>query len=173
MRILLLIIIPIIIIGVVRLLFEHIESKNAQILINSLTKENVAVKLPKSYLVVGILVLCVCAIFLLVYMLFPDYGTGRGYWVYIGFFAFSLLGFIPIFVTIFWRITFSKKDNYFVYRNCFGKKYIVKYDECLNYRSTDNVIVLRTQKHKFIIDANATNLELFLAQLTKKKVQKV
>ena len=173
MRIIFIIITPIIIIWAVRLLFEHIESKNTQILIDSLTKENVVVKLPKSYLVIGIFGFSVCVFFLLIYILFPNYGTGRGYWVYVGLFAFSLLGLIPIIVTVVWRITFSKKDDYFVYRNCLGKKYIVKYDECLNYRSTNNAIVLRTQKHKFIIDPNATNLELFLAQLTKNHIRKV
>ena len=63
MRIILIIITPIIIIWAVRLLFEHIESKNTQILIDSLTKENVVVKLPESYLVIGIFGFSVCVFF--------------------------------------------------------------------------------------------------------------
>ncbi len=164
---------PVIIIWAVHLLFEHIEAKNTQILLNSICKENVTVKLPKAYLVVGISLICVCAIFLMVYMLFPNYGIGRGYWVYIGLFAFSLLGLIPIFVTVFWKITFSKKEDHFVYRSGYGKKYSVKYSECLNYRSTNNAIILYTQKKKFMIDPNATNLELFLGELTKHNISKI
>ena len=55
-----------------------------------------------------------------------------------------------------WRIEIFKKKDYFIFRNIFFKKYVIYYSECINYRHTENSIVLKTEKRKIHV-SNALN----------------
>lgn len=131
----------------------------------------IVVHLPKAYFGVGIICTIVFMIFLLWAVLFPN-GTAT-WWVYSGLTVFVLLGVSIIWSSKVWAIWVYQNENYFIYRTCLGKRYQIFYHECMNFKLGENLLVLRTEKKRFIIDRMSINIEHFVFELRQNKVKQI
>lgn len=87
--------------------------------------------------------------------------------------AFILLFQVIVLGTLIWKIEIFKDQDYFIYRNIFGKKYKIRYDECKCYKDGLNTFTLYAIGKRFFIDNKATNFYFLYSMLNKHKVKKI
>jgi len=133
--------------------------------------EHIILRLPKIYIWIGCIDILIFSAFLFDVISFPD--RTDSLWTGIIFGLFILLGLFLVILSITWRIEIFRHKDYFIYRTCFCKTYIIHYNECIYYKRTDNQIVLKTDKKKFRIDIHAINFEFLSDMLNKYKVKKI
>lgn len=69
----------------------------------------------------------------------------------------------------FWKLEFSKKEDYFDYSTCFNRKYKIYYGDVKSVSVSGSTVSIRVKGHRFLISSSAINYESF-AGFIKKKV---
>ena len=123
-------------------------------------EKTVCIRLPKAYLVVGIIVALVFLGAVLWVSFFPN-GT-ENICVYTGFFLFHVVGLFIIISCLNWSIRLE--DEFFVYKNIWGRKQQVKYADITKIKVNDNSIIVQMGRKRFHIDPNAIGIEKFLSR---------
>lgn len=128
----------------IRAFLVHIVKHNSTETVKNLEKEHIVLRLPKLYIIIGILSFIVLSAFLIMMIFFPN-GT-EALWVEILFAVFFLIGIFLILEPLIWRIDVFRSEDYFIYRSVFGKTRKIRYDECLWYQEKTNTVILKTEK---------------------------
>ena len=154
----------------IRVFLVHIVKHNSTEAIKNLGKEHIVLRLPKLYIIIGILSCIVLSSFLITMIFFPN-GT-EALWVEILFTSSFFIGIFLILEPLIWRIDVFRSEDYFIYRSIFGKTRRIRYDECLWYQEKTNIVILKTEKKIYYIDNKASNIEFLLSMMAKYKVKK-
>ena len=161
---------PIIILIVLSVIIDRIFEHNNKEIIKNLKEEHIVIRLPKAYMWVGVSESAFCVICLILMYYFPN--DTADLWVWIGFSVFLLLGLYIISKTLIWKVEIFRSKDYFLYKP-FLKPRIIRYDECVSYKFTQNTFILKTNKKKIRIDNFATNFDFLLAILKQYKVKEI
>lgn len=155
-----------------------VEKENNKELVKNVNNEHIIIKSPKVYRWVGFLDIIFFALCLCCMGFFPNKSVNI--WTISGFSIFLLLGCAIVFQTVSWRIDVFKGKNYFNYRTFFFRKYVISFEDCIDYKihpkaSTLELKVLcaKNKTKKFYIDTHAINFDSFLETLRCHKVKNV
>ena len=93
-------------------------------------------------------------------------------WVGIVFAIFLLLGLVLAVEPFIWKIHVFRNEDYFLYTTGFGRTYKVRYADIVNYKDSENTLILRTERKRFFIDNKATNFRYLHTMILQKGVKK-
>lgn len=161
------ILIPVLI-GLISLLIRNNNSKE---IINNINNEEIKMKLPRVYLVIGIAEGLFTSSLIVFMWVFPNETTGI--FPTVIFSLGTLLGVILITISVSFEIIIYRSKDYFLYRTIFFKKYKINYSDCRCFKRKNNSIVLITNERKISIDTHASNLLFFTAMLKKYNVKEL
>lgn len=93
-------------------------------------------------------------------------------YVYI-FFSFAILfSAYILYISLIWRIEVPKNEDYFVLRDCWGKRYIIQYSDCVSYQYRRQEIVVRNRIKNFTMNGFLVNYAVFIAMLNQHHVKR-
>ena len=161
LRILSLALIPI----VVQLIFSSVAENNGKELIKNLRAEHVVLHLPRIFTWIGVAGVLGFGGCLLIMIFFPN-GSEAG-WVYACFLILTLIPTYLVLYTLLWKLECFRNEDFFVYRPFLGKGRKIFYRDVEYYRFETGGIKIKTKTGKISIDRDLTNMEIFLAMLTK------
>ena len=155
-----------------QLIFCSIYKSNTKELLKNLSAERFVLRLPKAYMWVFIVGALTNGIFLLIMEFFPN-GTEAG-WVYAIFSIFGIFCAFFALYTLTWKLECFRNEDFFIYRPLFGKGRKIFYRDVEFYRieTISSGIIIKTKTGRFTLDPNVTNMEFFLAALSKHGVPK-
>lgn len=156
------------VIGLISLLIKNNNSKE---IINNINNEETKMKLPRFYLVVGIVDVLFTSSLIVFMWVFPNETTG--FFPTVIFSLGALLGVIIITISVSFEIIIYRSKDYFLYRTIFFKKYKINYSDCRYFKRKNNSIDLITNDRKISIDTHASNLLFFTAMLKKYNVKEL
>jgi len=156
--------IPALIPIVLGVLMSYMVKSNDKELIKNLSKNHVILRLPKLYLWVGFIDVFVFTFCLFLMYLYPD-NTAYPWVVYVLSVPLELIGIYLIVATLTWKVEVFRDKDYFIYRTVFGRKYKIKYDECVECKYKTNTFILKTQNKTFYIDQYARNFEYLTSRI--------
>lgn len=149
-----------------------IQESNFKELIKNQGKTHIIVRMPKAYLLVGVLTILVFGFFLV--MVCIEYQNDKSLlWVIVEFCLFILMGVVIVFGVFIWKIEIFKNEDFFLLRTFTLITHKIQYCECKSFREGRNTLVLKTQKRTFRIDRDTTNFEFFVEMLNKHKVKRI
>lgn len=148
---------------VVQLIFSMVAKNNSKELIKNLRVEHVVLRLPRAFTWIGIAgILGFGGLFLIA--VFQD---GTKNWEYVGCLIFTLGPTCFVWYTLMWKLDCFRSEDFFVYRPFLGKGRKIFYRDVEYYRFETGGIKIKTKTGKISIDRDLTNMEIFLAMLTK------
>ena len=150
---------------VVQLIFSTVAKNNGKELIKNLRAEYVVVRFPRLFTWIygaGILFFGGC---LLIMIFFPN-GSEAG-WVYAGFLSIVIVSAFFGLYTLMWKLECFRSEDFFIYRPLFGKGRKIFYRNVEYYHFGTRSIKVQTKTCRFSVDMAQTNMEFFLAMLSK------
>lgn len=129
----------------------------------------ITVRNPKIFLWIGIICGLGCLIVILIMSFFPN-GT-ETLFAFIIFGLLLLMGLYIVLASCNWKIIFSQREPYFIYRTFLGRSYQIFYADCISYKYIAETIILKTTSKTCYIDMYAVNAEYFSPQLRKYKIK--
>lgn len=150
-------------------------------------KSDFNVKISKAIWIVGILGVLVDGYPIYTFIRYPK-GTDvfimpeslMGYIICLsGFSFFFMLSLLIIIWSSLWKIEVFGREDYFIYHNGLGRKFKVKYSECLEYKEKRKHngefegIIVRTEKRRFNIYSYAANSSRFIHKIRCSNAKKV
>ncbi len=143
-------VIPIVIFIVLSLVFLCIFKEEEKFLKNIKKNNYVCIYLPRTYVFVGFVAVVVFSLFLI-----NAIKNVEPIFVCIIFVVFILLGIVVTIASLNWKIVFCNEEDFFTYRNCFGRKYKIYYSNCIQLNENKNLIILKTTNKTFYMDPYA------------------